>query len=129
MPNATKPYKTSIPPKRSLRPRWRRLPRTPWWCAAADFYCRTRKSALAEVQLNRIIGGKLGSPEADIFWARRELALIVANRGGYQNFQRARELIDKNLATAEASVLDRLARAIIDISDPLVDAAKREFTC
>jgi tetratricopeptide (TPR) repeat protein len=87
--------------------------------AAADFYCRTRKSALAEVQLNRIIEGKLGSPEADVFWARRELALIVANRGGYQNFQRARALIDKNLATAEASILDRRARAIIDIADPV----------
>ncbi len=87
--------------------------------AAADFYCRTRKSALAEVQLNRIIEGKVRSPEADVFWARRELALIVANRGGYQNFQRARELIDKNLAAAEASVLDRRARAIIDVSDPV----------
>jgi tetratricopeptide (TPR) repeat protein len=87
--------------------------------AAADFYCRTKKSALAEVQLNRIIEGKLGSPDADVFWARRELALIVANRGGYQNFQRARELIDKNLASADASIIDRRARAIIDISDPL----------
>ena len=87
--------------------------------AAADFYFRTRKSALAEVQLKRIIEGKLRAPEADVFWARRELALIVANRGGYQNFQRARELIDKNLATAEASVLDRRARAIIDVSDPV----------
>ena len=97
--------------------------------AAADFYCRTRKASLAEVQLNRILDGKLGSPEADIFWARRELALIVADRGGYQNFQRARESIDKNLAAAEVSIMDCRARAVIDISDPLARIAKREFTC
>jgi tetratricopeptide (TPR) repeat protein len=87
--------------------------------AVADFYCRTKKSDLAEVQLSRMLEGKLKVPEADVLWARRELALIVATRGGYQNFQRARELIDKNLATAEASMLDRRARAVIDLSDPV----------
>ncbi len=85
----------------------------------ADFYCRTHKSALAEVQLNRIIDGKVPVPDADMFWARRELAVIVANRGGYHNFQKARELIDKNLAAAESSVLDQRVRAVINVSDPV----------
>ena len=32
--------------------------------AVADFYCRTKKSDLAEVQLSRMLEGKLKVPEA-----------------------------------------------------------------
>jgi tetratricopeptide (TPR) repeat protein len=87
--------------------------------AVADFYCRARLSKQAEVQLNRIIDRKVASPQADVLWARRQLALMIANRGGYQNFQKARELIDKNLATPEVSLWDRRVSAVIDASDPM----------
>ena len=75
--------------------------------AAADFYFRTRKSKEAEVQLNRILDGKVASPETDVHWARRQLALILTDRGGYQNYKKARGLMDKNLASPEVSLWDR----------------------
>jgi tetratricopeptide (TPR) repeat protein len=86
--------------------------------AVADFYCRAKKSKQAEEQLNRMIDRKVASPEIDVLWARRQLALITANRGGYQDFQKARELIDKNLAAPEVSLWDRRVSAVIDASDP-----------
>ena len=42
-----------------------------------------------------------------MLWARRQLALLKANRGGYQNWKDAKELMDKNLASAEVSIVDR----------------------
>jgi tetratricopeptide (TPR) repeat protein len=87
--------------------------------AVADFYFRAKQTKQAEEQLNRIIDRKVASPEGDVLWARRQLALMIANRGGYQNFQKARELVDKNLAAPEVSLWDRRVSAVIDASDPL----------
>ena len=61
----------------------------------------------------------MSSPEADVLWARRQLSLIIANRGGYQNYQKARELMEKNLASPDVSLWDRRVAALIDASDPL----------
>ena len=90
----------------------------------ADFYCRTGKPALAENQLSRIIDGKVRSSDSDVVWARRQLAMILVNRGGYQNFQKARDLIDKNLASPAVSVLDCRAKATIDALSP--EATRRK---
>jgi tetratricopeptide (TPR) repeat protein len=87
--------------------------------AAADFYFRTRKSKEAEVQLTRIVDGKVASPETDVLWARRQLAVILTERGGYQNYKKARELMDKNLASPDVSLWDQRVSAMIDAADPL----------
>ena len=81
--------------------------------AVADFYYRTGKVGPAEALLRQIIDGKVRSQEADVTWARRQLALILIARGGYANVQKARDLIEKNLAT-ETSAPDR--RLIVRVS-------------
>jgi cellulose synthase operon protein C len=92
--------------------------------AVADFYYRAGKPAPAEALLRQILDGKIKVSEADTLWARRQLAVILASRGGYQNKQKARELIEKNLAAKEASILDRRVKAGLDASDP--DRTRRE---
>jgi cellulose synthase operon protein C len=84
----------------------------------ADFYCRTSKTAPAENILRKFVEGSIQAQDADVMWARRQLALILSARGGYRNNQKARELIEKNLAMAETSVLDRRAKAGLDAMDP-----------
>ena len=58
----------------------------------ADFYCRAGKTVPAEALLRRIVDGKVKAGDADMIWARRQLALILAAQGGYGNLQKAREL-------------------------------------
>lgn len=88
----------------------------------ADFYCRSSKPVPAEALLRRIIDGKVESPDADKIWARRQLALIYAGRGGYQNIQKARDLIEENIAAsagdAATLALDRRVEASLNASDP-----------
>jgi len=90
----------------------------------AAFYARVGKMPQAEAQLQKIIDGKVEGEPADAAWARRQLALITAARGGYNNLMKARKLIEDNLAGPEASVLDRQFLARLDASDP--QAAHRE---
>jgi tetratricopeptide (TPR) repeat protein len=87
--------------------------------AVADFYFRTRKPKQAEEQFARIIEHKVKCSESEVLWARRQLALLIADRGGYQNYQKARELMDQNLASPEVSLWDRRVSAVIDARDPL----------
>jgi len=86
--------------------------------SVADFYCRTGKPVPAEALLRRVIDGKIKASDADVVWARRQLALIFAARGGYQNIQKARDLIEENLAADDVSVLDRRVQASLDAADP-----------
>ena len=92
--------------------------------AVADFYCRVGKAVPAEALLRRIVDGKVQAGDADMIWARRQLALIFSARGGYRNMQKARDLIEQNLAAAEASVADRRVKASLDAADP--DHARRD---
>jgi cellulose synthase operon protein C len=68
--------------------------------------------------LRRIIDGKIKVAATDVIWARRQLAIIFASRGGYGNLQEARKLIEQNLAEAKQSVADRRLKAGLDASDP-----------
>jgi len=86
--------------------------------SVADFYYRAGKAVPAEALLKRILDGKVKAQEPDIIWARRNLAIILAARGGYQNTQKARDLIEENLAASEVSVLDRRVMASLSASDP-----------
>lgn len=75
----------------------------------ANFYARTGKLQSSEALLQRIIDGKIPCKNVYLVWARRQLALIYATRGGYDNRQKAQELLEQNLAGSEASALDRRA--------------------
>ena len=45
--------------------------------SVADFYCRAGKLATAEGLLRRMVDGKVKAGDADMMWARRQLALII----------------------------------------------------
>jgi tetratricopeptide (TPR) repeat protein len=91
--------------------------------SVADYYCRVAKLVEAEALLRQIIDGKVKAEKGDVAWARRQLAQVILSRPGYKNIQKARELVEQNLAADEASVLDRQLMARIDAADP--DPAKR----
>ncbi len=84
----------------------------------ADFYCHSGNSKPAETLLLRMIDQKVASNDADVAWARRELAKILARRGGYKNLEKAGDLIDKNLASAPSSALDLRVKAGLDANAP-----------
>ena len=86
--------------------------------SVADFYCRRGKPIPAEALLRRIIDHKVKAQDADVVWARRQLALIFIARGDYPSIQKARELIEENLAAADVSVLDRRVQASLNAKDP-----------
>jgi cellulose synthase operon protein C len=92
--------------------------------SVADFYCRVGKLVPAEAILRRLVDGKVKVSDADLTWARRQLALVFSSRGGYRNLQKARELIEQNMAAGEVSVLDRRVKAGLDASDP--DRSRRD---
>ena len=93
----------------------------------ADFLIRMpgtqsdRANDVKEVEtlLNRIIDGKEIKPDKDdLLSARRIMARIVQARPGYENIERARKLIAKNLEEAPDSADDLHAKALIDARDP-----------
>jgi tetratricopeptide (TPR) repeat protein len=86
--------------------------------SVADYYCRMGNPLPAEAQLQRIIDGKVKAPEADVMWARRQLALILAARDDYQSIQKARNLIEANLAASETSLADRRVMINLNAVDP-----------
>lgn len=84
----------------------------------ANFYARTGKLQSSEALLQRIIDGKVRGENSDLVWARRQLALIYATRGGYDNLQKAQKLLEQNLAGSDVSALDRRALYQVTAADP-----------
>ena len=96
----------------------------------AAFYANIGKLPQSEAQLRRIIDGKVEREPADAAWARRQLAQVFAAQRGYKNFQEARKLIEENMASPEASLLDRQFLARLNAADPrakIRDTAVGEF--
>lgn len=83
----------------------------------AEFYRRTGRSADAEALLRKIVDQGVKAQDSDVISARRSLADIVLARGGDANLQKARDLIEKNLATAKPAVEDRRRKAWLDAAD------------
>lgn len=86
--------------------------------AVADFYRRTGKAALAETELQKILDENVLAKEADIIWARRQLARILITRRDYKSHQKALGLIEKNLAGRDVSPEDRRMYGKLKASDP-----------
>ncbi|MBN1394472.1 MAG: tetratricopeptide repeat protein [Pirellulales bacterium] len=84
----------------------------------AEFYLRHGKMQSAEALLQRIIEGKAPGETSDLVWARRQLAMIYATRRGYENLQKARELLEQNLAESGDSAIDRRVLADVYGADP-----------
>jgi tetratricopeptide (TPR) repeat protein len=80
----------------------------------ADYYWRTGKPQPAEVQLQRLLDGKIpGAQQSDILWARRVQALIWASHANYPDLQKALQLVEQNLALDASSVYDQRLKASI----------------
>jgi cellulose synthase operon protein C len=86
--------------------------------SVADFYQRIGKTVEAEALLQLIISGKVKGDDANLFWARRQLAVIIAAKGGLLNMEAARKLIEQNLAAAADSADDLRIKARLDAQDP-----------
>jgi len=74
---------------------------------AASFYIRTSQLAKAEPLLRKLFDPKLAAPPEAAAWARRELALHLASRGGYPLFREAVALLDANVAKGQEKLEDR----------------------
>lgn len=70
-----------------------------------------RKKEKGESILREMIDGKRPTNEADVSWARRQLAARLAAHGDHRSYHQAMELIDANLKEAPESVLDRRLKA------------------
>ncbi len=90
----------------------------------AAFYLRSGKTQPAETQLRRITEGEIGGTTEELSWARRRLALVRADRGGYANLVRGLALLDENLSGANPDVEDQRAKAVLLSSHP--ERRKRE---
>ena len=55
---------------------------------------------------------------SDMVWARRQFAGILISRRDYKSFQKAKSLIEENMASSEASSVDRSLLAKLKASDP-----------
>ncbi len=84
----------------------------------ADFYQRIGKTVEAEALYNRILQGKVKADAGNISWARRQLAQIIAAKGGLVNMEAARKLIEENLTMAANSADDLRIKARFYAVDP-----------
>ena len=86
-----------------------------------DFYHRTRQIEPGKILLQGILDKKVPvSGDADLVRARREMAQFLSFSGRYPDLLQAETLIGQNLASRQASLLDRelLARLLANDPDP-----------
>ena len=79
---------------------------------ATEFFIRKKRSNESAELLKRMIALK-ETPADDKAWARRQLALILLGRGGYQNYLEAVSLMDENLKLDPSSLYDQRIKARI----------------
>jgi len=82
----------------------------------ADFNYRTGKVTEAEDLLRKIVEKEVPSSESDRILARRQLAVLLFTRGGLENVQRGRTLIEQNMAGPKPAVEDRRLMARLEAS-------------
>ncbi len=81
--------------------------------SAAEFYLRIGKASRAEAELAKIVEGQVASQPEDLKWARRAVALVYADRGGFANLGAALRMLEPNLQGPDVSVFDRRAHALL----------------
>jgi len=64
----------------------------------AELFARNGRSELAEPLLENLLSGQKNLSEASLRAARRSLAIILATKQNYREFQRAKALMDQNAA-------------------------------
>ena len=91
---------------------------------AVEFYRRYGRVREAQAHLEEMIKQSEKTNEKALFWARRQLALVLSSSLEDEQRRRAHELIAENLKVDAKSVEDRRAQAVLLASDP--DRAGRE---
>ncbi len=84
---------------------------------AIDFSMRLDKPSLAERLLRQLLALH-GAVDEDRPWARRQLALILAFRGGDENQKMSEALLEMNRQDGEKSLSERRARALVKANRP-----------
>ena len=85
----------------------------------AEFYLRTGRTESAVTQISRLTGGEVQAKQEDVAWGRRAMALLLANRGGYENLQKGLSLVQQNRANAVGTIQDARVEALLLSSHPL----------
>lgn len=79
----------------------------------ANFYLRNNRGAKAIEHLRAIAEASPAPSDAERRWARRNLAIVLANTKRQKDFQEARRLIETNLGEDKKSLPDQHARAVV----------------
>jgi cellulose synthase operon protein C len=81
----------------------------------ANFYTRTGQMDKAEPFLRKLMDPRLKAAEATVGWARHTLALILAVRGNYRQFQEAQSLVKER---RDETLEDSKMRALVLATRP-----------
>jgi tetratricopeptide (TPR) repeat protein len=84
----------------------------------ATFNLRYNETAKAESLLRKLTDPDIKAPPALAAEARRELALLVVQRGGQARLREALALVDENLKVGGGTVFDRRARGLVLATRP-----------
>ena len=84
----------------------------------AEFYLSTNNPGPAVPLLQRLIAAKRTASDLDVTWARRSLARVLLDRGGFPNLTEALRLVEENLAATPASRDDQRIKSRILLADP-----------
>jgi predicted Zn-dependent protease len=77
------------------------------------FFGRTGQLPKAEPWLQKALDPKINTTKETRAWARRSLALNLANRGGYQLFTQAQAILEQNAKEQGRSLEDQLTSALV----------------
>ncbi len=80
---------------------------------AAAFHLRLNRPARAEVVLRRLLDSGKDASTADLAWARRELAMVLAADGDDGKYAEAKALLGAGPAPGDDAAADRRARAFV----------------
>lgn len=83
-----------------------------------EFYLRTGQIREAETQLKKITNGQIKAEEADLVWARRALAMILAGHRTYETLKDGLALVEENLSAPHPAVYDMRVKALLLSAHP-----------
>jgi Flp pilus assembly protein TadD len=84
----------------------------------ASLYIRTDRATKVEPLLLQMLGPAVVAPEASLAWARRHLALLIADRGGDDNYRAAVALLDANRRPGHEADADARALTFLRATRP-----------
>jgi tetratricopeptide (TPR) repeat protein len=82
----------------------------------ANLYIRTARPKNAEPLLLQMLSPAVVAPEATVAWTRRQLALLLAERGGDDNYQAAVALLEETRKAGHKTAADTRALAFVHAS-------------